>query len=145
MVDRFVLAAKLQEIRAKVGRVRAVGVPASGAALRGDEDLQDRLLRSLQIAIQAMVDAAAHVAADEGWGPADSMGALVGLLDREGIVPHEPALRLAALAGLRNVLVRRYGELDYDRIVRALPADLDDLVRFADIMDARFLAPDAPR
>ena len=55
----------------------------------------------------------------------------------QGLVPEELAESLALSAGLRNVLVHAYEEIDYEIVAMSVSRALDDVRRFADVFVAR--------
>jgi len=123
VVRRLVL---LDELLVDLDRARARGV----AAYRDDRGLRRQTERALQLALQVCIDVAAHVVAEEGLGMPDDARGLFGRLARAGHVDAALADRLAVAAGLRNVLVHAYVDLDDERVFAAL-SDLDDLRAFA--------------
>ncbi len=85
----------------------------------------------VQASAQTCIDLANHVIASEGWRvPTDFRDAFA-VLAENGVLDHDLAERLQALAGLRNRLVHLYSEVD-DRLVhQALAGRLGDLDAFA--------------
>ncbi len=61
--------------------------------------------------------------------PADSQS-LFDLLARQKVVSKKLSMKLASMAGLRNVLVHEYVEIDRHRVHRALTTDLRDVESF---------------
>lgn len=129
MVDRDVLREKCRTVDASVQRLR-LRTPATPEDLQRDIDAQESVRLNLQVAIQACIDLAAHVVADEGYELAPEPAATFAVLAREGVISGELSVRLASAAGLRNILVHRYGELDMERIHRAASAGVADLLEF---------------
>lgn len=72
-----------------------------------------------------------HLCADRGHAP-DSYPGCFEPLGQLGLLPGELARRLAAMAGLRNLLVHAYGRVDDSRLHRILREDLGDLEAFLD-------------
>jgi uncharacterized protein YutE (UPF0331/DUF86 family) len=84
----------------------------------------------LQVTVQALLDAGAHVLG--GWfqeAPRD-YGEIVPLLAREGVLTPELAQRLAGVSGFRDILVHEYGAVDF-ALVHDKLGRLDDLLAFA--------------
>lgn len=103
-----------------------------------DELLGDRvrlgdLKYTFQTAIEACIDAAQHVVADQGLGVPASNADAFGLLGRAGLLDVELATSLAGAARFRNVLVHDYVEVD-DAIVVTNLQRLDNLRRFVSVM-----------
>ena len=109
---------------------------ARPAAADANALVQDAILRAaverwLQVAIEACVDIAEHVVADEGWTPPTSARAAFEVLALNGRIPVDLAQRLGSAAALRNLLVHDYATVDLTRLAAAVRHDLDDLRAFA--------------
>lgn len=130
MVDRDLIAAKLGELALRVGRVRRHR-PASAAALAADPDAFDLVSFNLMLAVQACLDVASHLIADEGWPPATDLAGSFRRLGEEGVLNTETADALARAAGLRNVVAHAYGRADAKRVFAGASEGLEDLERFA--------------
>jgi uncharacterized protein YutE (UPF0331/DUF86 family) len=82
------------------------------------------------IAIQAMVDIAAHIIASQGYGVPGTYREAVVKLGTEQVIDRQLAESLADAAGLRNAIAHAYLELDQERVFSAL-WKTDELKRFA--------------
>lgn len=82
------------------------------------------------IALQAVVDIAAHIVASQGYGVPGTYREAVVKLGREHIIDGQLAESLADAAGLRNAIAHAYLELDQERVFSAL-WKTDELKRFA--------------
>lgn len=51
-----------------------------------------------------------------------------------GLIPAELAMRLQKMVGFRNVVVRRYRDLDLAMLSTIIQRDLDDLLRFSELV-----------
>ncbi|MGH3666222.1 MAG: type VII toxin-antitoxin system HepT family RNase toxin [Egibacteraceae bacterium] len=113
-------------------RVAALREAAAGdeAAFLHDADVQARTERHLQVALQSAIDIALHVLAEDSAATPEDYGSAFLLLAGLDVIPQPLAQRLRGAAGLRNVLVHTYLELDPKQVWRHLD-DLDDLVEFA--------------
>lgn len=85
--------------------------------------------------IEACLDAAHHVAAAQGYGPADTNAAAMLLLARHGALPPEIGSAMAQAVRFRNVLVHNYAVVD-DRQVVAYLQELHDIDAFVASMSA---------
>ncbi len=84
---------------------------------------------ALQLAIQSCIDIGAHLISELGLeAPADYRGVFASL--RPAGLDEQLAERLAAAAGMRNILVHGYLDVD-DEVVWDALAHLDDLRSFA--------------
>lgn len=100
-----------------------------------EHDLEGRY--AVQVAAQICIDVANHVIASEGWEPATDFRESFTRLEENEVVSSQLAERLRALAGLRNLLVHLYGDVDDALIHGYLPEAVDDLSRFARLIAER--------
>ena len=129
MVDPESIEARfdhLGDLLDELEQIRAAGREAYS------ESFERRLAaqHAVQLAIQICVDIGASLIAELGLRtPDDYKGIFPALRESLGL---DPALvaSLSAAAGMRNVLVHAYLEVDDDRVWEALER-LDDLRRFA--------------
>ena len=134
MTDPDLLAKKLALVETCVQELRTLGRPE---AIEGDLREQRFVEHTLQIAIQAALDAASHVVSDKRLGEPRTNRELFELLERAGMVGVDLAARLRDMAGFRNVLVHGYDTVDL-RIVRDVVENrLDDLLAYVEALRSR--------
>jgi uncharacterized protein YutE (UPF0331/DUF86 family) len=124
-VERHLLA--LRAAVENLGRHRDVGP----ATLRTNADLRWVVERGLQVCSQNALDVATHLAAAAGLDAPDYASAIDRLAEME-ILPAEFAYEFRAIAGLRNVLVHGYLEVDLAILTRIVRERLADFSTFAD-------------
>lgn len=86
---------------------------------------------TLQLAIQAAMDAASHVVSAERLGEPVNNRELFELLAKAGRLEANLMDRLRRMVGLRNVLVHGYTRVDPTLLRQAVINHLDDLLAFA--------------
>ena len=130
MVDRFVVATRVTKIREYVALLRKVRGLADERHFVNDPLIYGNAERYLQLAIQAVLDISHHIVADRNLPlPVDSRS-LFELLARQKVISKALSVKLAAMAGFRNILVHEYLEIDRHRVYRALTTDLRDFESF---------------
>jgi uncharacterized protein YutE (UPF0331/DUF86 family) len=134
MTDAELIAKKLSEIESYVRDLRALASPEE---IESDVKEERFAAHTLQLAIQAALDAASHIVSDERLGEPSTNRELFELLEKHGWLESELAARLRKMAGFRNVLVHGYQKLDRAILVDAVRNRLDDLNRFAAAVPAR--------
>jgi uncharacterized protein YutE (UPF0331/DUF86 family) len=128
VTDLDLLEKKLAFVESCVSELQRLAV-----AEKIDTDVKERrfIEHTLQLAIQACLDAASHVVSDDRLGEPSTTRELFSLLARAGRLTQELAQKLSAAAGFRNVLVHGYAEVD-SRVTRdVLENHLGDLLAFA--------------
>lgn len=127
MTDVELVTKKLGEIATYLRELELLGRPD-----RIEEDLRDQrfLLHTLQMAIQAALDAASHIVTDERLGEPEANRELFEILGAHGWLPSDLAHRLAEMASFRNLLVHDYAQVDLAIVRRIAEEDLDDLEAF---------------
>ncbi len=136
MVDRAVLADKIAAVRDAVARVRTV-LPASSAVLAADRTLREVVVMNLFVALQECLSLAAHWLSDAGLDVPESYAQVFVQLGERGVISTSLAGRLAAAAGLRNLIAHRYGVLDWARVHEIASTRLDDLLDFCEALARR--------
>jgi len=116
---------RLAEIDRRTALLREIQAEGRDRLL-SDVHLQAEAERHLQLAIQAAIDAANRVLAEDFPDTPSSYREVFELLARRGVLEADLAGRLAEAVGLRNILVHAYLDVDPARIWEAL-ARLEDL------------------
>lgn len=86
--------------------------------------------RLLQVAIQSVLDIGSHIIAERGFREADGYAGIIDILAEEGVIPERFAARIRGMAGLRNILVHDYLEVD-PRELRKHLGRLKDFERYS--------------
>lgn len=94
----------------------------------------------VQTTAQICIDLAAHVIASEGYRVPATYADSFTVLREESVIDEQVAARLRGLAGMRNLIVHLYAEVDDDRVAAEVVAGLDDVDAFAATM-ARLVDP----
>lgn len=123
----------------KLGRLRTLLAdlaPHAGKSM--DQVVADHyeIERILELLVQVAVDMVGHDLAERGVVPDTYRSAFMEAGRRE-LLPEDLAARLADAAGLRNVLVHIYDEIDYEIVTASVNPALEDFSRFADIYGRR--------
>jgi uncharacterized protein YutE (UPF0331/DUF86 family) len=84
----------------------------------------------LQLAIQEVIDLAAHWVADAGWVPPADAGSTFEVLADHGVIDRELASQLRAAVGLRNRIAHDYTGVDHARLHAEFAAGVEPLRRF---------------
>jgi len=129
LVDPEVVGRRLREIGRRVGALRDLRRHSAETFLR-DLALQAQAERHLQLALQSTIDVALHIVAEDTDRTPEDYGSTFLLLAEENVIPADLADRLRLAAGLRNLLVHAYLDIDPSRVWAHLER-LDDLEAFA--------------
>ena len=131
MVDADLVLKKLAFVETCVEDLRRLARPA---LIETDLREERFVVHTLQLAIQAALDAASHVVSARRLGEPQSNRELFDALVRAGWVPASQGVALRNLAGFRNVVVHGYEKVDL-RIVRdVLENRLGDLLAFVEAL-----------
>ena len=129
MTDDDLLRKKLAFIETCVQELQDLARPERIATDVREERFVEH---TLQLAIQAALDAASHIVSDQRLGEPESNRELFALLAGRGWL--DPALTdtLAAMAGFRNILVHGYQRVDLAVLNDILDHHLGDLLDFVE-------------
>lgn len=93
--------------------------------------LQASVERWLQLASECALDLCHHLIADRGWRTPNTYREAFQVLEENGVLDSELTGRMVEWAGLRNVLVHIYLEVDQKLLYEILTRDLDQLEHYA--------------
>lgn len=127
MTDAELIAKKLARVETYLAELDRYG-----EAERLESDLVQRRFveHTLQVAVQAALDAASHVVSDDRLGEPQSNRELFDLLARAGWIEPDLARRLGAMAGFRNLLVHDYAVVDLKILREVMTTHTQDLHDF---------------
>ena len=91
---------------------------------------------NLFVALQECLSPATHRLASQGWEAPATYARTFQVLAEHDVLDHELASRMAAAAGLRNLIAHRYAELDWALLHDVASNHIEDLLRFCDVLAA---------
>jgi len=128
MTDQDIIQAKIAIIQRCLKRILDTTGLKSGTL--NDLDTQDIFVLNLQRAIQATIDCAGHVIADEGLGLPQSLKEHFSILAKEKIISIDLANKMQAMVGFRNIAVHEYENINVDILATILEHHLRDIEEF---------------
>ncbi|HSU80919.1 MAG TPA: DUF86 domain-containing protein [Thermoanaerobaculia bacterium] len=136
MTDLQLVAKKLALIETCVAELRSL-VRLEAV----QEDIRELRFAAytLHIAIQAALDVAAHVVADNRLGEPQNNRELFELLTRYGWISRELTGSLREMVGFRNIVVHGYERLNAAIVEEILRNHLDDLLQFVNAIRAQLI------
>jgi len=144
LVDREVFDRRLAGLEQLLRDLRGLARSGRAQFLR-DRGLQAQAERWLQLAAESVLDLANHLISERGGRTPESYRDSIRVLAEEGVLPEELASCIEAWAGLRNVLIHLYLEVDHETIWEVLTDDLGDLESFAAAVAAAAGPPQGPQ
>ncbi len=132
--DEDVVIAKLSDLQTSLDRIRDVSVA-------GDEYqrwmIDDLYTLYLQRAVEACIDLANHLIAENGWETPKAAADGFEVLRDQGLLDTDFAQTLRSMVGFRNIAVHAYGSLNVEVVRKIVAEDLDDLRQFARLITER--------
>ena len=105
------------------------------ATFLADGAVQAQVERHLQLAIQSAIDIAVHILAEDSASTPETYGAAFTAMADAEVIPADLAGGLRRAAGLRNILVHAYLDVDPKQVWDQLQ-DIGDLRAFAAAVEA---------
>jgi uncharacterized protein YutE (UPF0331/DUF86 family) len=130
LVDPEVFDRRLAKLEVLISDLRGL------AATPVDEFTSSRALQAqaerwLQVAVETCIDLANHIIADRGLPTPGTYREAFSTLAEHGVLDPDLAEQMSAWAGLRNLLVHLYLEVDPKRLHSIITTELDRLEAFA--------------
>jgi uncharacterized protein YutE (UPF0331/DUF86 family) len=138
VTDSDLIAKKLAFIETCVADLRRLAHPEE---LERDLKEERFVEHTLQLGIQAALDAASHIVSDERLGEPRTNRELFTLLGRSGILSLPLVEVLEEMAGFRNVVVHGYQDVNLAVVRDVLEHRLDDLLAFSAALRAWLTRP----
>ncbi len=129
MIDKDVIYKHLRELE-RVSRSLAALQIYSLEEICSDFKKQWEIEHGLQLATQNLVDIGSHILSALGKNRCEDYTEVIDRLGSEGIIPPDFAKRIQGMAGLRNILVHDYLEIDLKKIYGILQNQLTDFDAF---------------
>ena len=130
MIDAEIIQKRLEKLHQYISLLQKLSEQPLSRFL-SDPFVQGNVERYLQLSIQVSLDIGNHILAEiETRAPEEYRDIFI-LLGENKVVPVDLAKKMAPLAGLRNILVHDYLEIDLKRIYKFLKNDLSDFSEFA--------------
>lgn len=137
MTDLELLTKKLAEVETYVRELRTL---SDIARLTTDIKEQRFIAHTLQLAIQAALDASSHIVSDDRLGEPRTNRELFTLLEQNAWLAASLAQNLRDMVGFRNVLVHGYDRLNLEIVEDVLKNRLGDLDAFVAAIRERLLS-----
>lgn len=130
MVDRKIVLKHLDELENCIKQLNK-HKNCSARQLLSDLDLRWSVERGLQLAIQNVLDVSSHILVDMGVNGLEDYTAIIDQMGVKKVIPAEFAKKIRGMAGLRNVLVHDYVDIDTEKLHDLLVNRLGDFKKFA--------------
>jgi uncharacterized protein YutE (UPF0331/DUF86 family) len=126
LVDSNVVLKRIGRIRKCVAALETIRRTHSKSQFLSDEMIQAAAERNLQVAIQSVLDICNHAVADMKLEVPDEEKQAIQILASHKLVPKRLAHTLTSMAGMRNVLVHEYLEVDHALLYATISNNLGD-------------------
>jgi len=130
LVDPDTLDRRLAKLEELLQRLRKLALTPEADFLANNV-LQSATERSLHLAAECCIDIAHHIIADRGWTTPTTYKEAFQILADNGVLEEELCADMQDWAGLRNVLVHLYLDVDQKRLYEILQQDLNGLETYA--------------
>ena len=124
------ILAKLETLKSYVGILRGYR-SRTLEEVKADPTLRGAMERYLQVALECTLDVGEMVISFEGFRKPGTYREVIEVLGEKGILSGEFAKRFAPAAGLRNILVHMYAEVNVEKVHKFLQENLEDFDDFA--------------
>lgn len=130
MVDIDIVTSRLRDLTLRIQRIRLHCSPTP-EELAGNQDALDLVSFNLMLAVQACLDVASHIIADESWEPVTTSADSFQCLEQHSVISMATAKTLALASGLRNVVAHEYAGIRPGLVHKAATDGLAGLEQFA--------------
>ncbi len=129
MIDKEMISAKFDIIERDMEFLNEFKEMDEDDFLNNYKNIQSAKYSLLEI-IEACIDISTHIVAAKMFGRIEEYREIFHVLGQRRVLDKDLALRLEDMAGFRNLLVHRYGNIDNLRVLEIIKNDLDDVLLF---------------
>ena len=130
MIAYMSIDSKLQRLKEYVGYLKGYQkYPLE--ELLADHTLQGAVFHYLQLSIESMLDIGELIISEQGFSKPEESRAVFKILAQHRVIPKKFAEKIAPIAGLRNILVHEYSDVDIKKVYGHLKNDLKDFDSYA--------------
>jgi len=115
-VNSAVVKRRLDFVRSETGFLREQVLKKPLDEVKSSPILSRVLERGYQLIVEALIDLARHMVSSMDWGPCFTAKDYVDKLSEHGVIPEELASEIIKRIRLRNIIVHRYLDVDYDEL-----------------------------
>lgn len=115
-IDLEVLKRRADFIRSEVSFLEEYVLSKSSSDVCSSPVLKRLLERSYQLIVESFIDICRHIVSAKSWGPSFTARGFVEKCREHGVIDSEISHRIIESLKLRNIIVHRYIEVDYDRL-----------------------------
>jgi uncharacterized protein YutE (UPF0331/DUF86 family) len=134
LVDTNIVLKRVSRIRKCVADLEMIRRTHSKEKFLTNEFVKAAAERNMQVAIQSVLDICNHIVADMKLEVPDEEKQAFRILASHKIIPQNLAKTLSAMAGMRNILVHEYLEVDHDRLYSVIKKQLVDFEKLINIV-----------
>jgi uncharacterized protein YutE (UPF0331/DUF86 family) len=124
------IIAKLEDLKKYVNFLRQHG-QVNLKKIEKDELLRSACERNLQISIEICIEIGEMIISNGGYRKPQSYRDVFGILASEGVLEEKFAKKFEGAAGVRNILVHHYAEVDIEKLHIYITQNLTDFDEYA--------------
>lgn len=115
-IDAEVIKRRMEFVKREVDFLRSRVISENFEDVKESPELKRLLERGFHLTVEAMLDTCRHIVSAKGWGPAYTYADHVEKMKEEGGLPEEVGSKLIAFISIRNIIVHRYLDVDYEEL-----------------------------
>ncbi|MCL7412311.1 MAG: DUF86 domain-containing protein [ANME-2 cluster archaeon] len=129
MIDKETISAKFDIIEKDIEFLHEFKKMNEDEFLNDYKNIQSAKYSLLEI-IEACIDISNHIVAAKMFGRVEEYREIFYVLGQRRVLDSDLASKLEDMAGFRNLLVHRYGDIDNVRVLEMIKNDLNDVLLF---------------
>ncbi len=133
MADKEVILRRVGYLEKTINYLRGIE-NFSKEEFSNDPDIYFRFERAFHLALEAVLDLANHLIADQNLRMPESNRDVFNVLYENNLINKALYTKLEKMAGFRNILVHDYLVLDREREYEIIRSNLDELRKFMELI-----------
>ena len=117
-IDLTVIKRRMDFIRSELDFLNDYVLSKGIEEVKSSPILKRLLEGCYQLVVEAIIDVCRHIASAKGWGPAYSSRDFIHECSKHNVIPQRLAKELADCIRLRNIIIHRYLDIDYEQLYK---------------------------
>ncbi len=135
MIDKELIKNKMADVQGYFKELQPILKEESRDIIENNLKLHT-VERLFQLIVDTAIDINTHIIAESGFNiPNDYQSTFI-VLGENKILPVHFALKIAPSVGLRNLIIHRYGRVDFKRMIDDIKNEISDYLEYLKFIDS---------
>ena len=135
MIDKELIKNKMADVQGYFKELHPILKEESRDIIENNLKLHT-VERLFQLIVDTAIDINTHIIAESGFNIPDDYQSTFIVLGENKVLPMNFAVKIAPSVGLRNLIIHRYGRVDFKRMIDDIENEISDYLEYLKFIDS---------